>query len=288
MLLSMTGHGAASSTVGRTTVSVELRTINSRYLKFAVRTPEGYSALERPVEELLRKFVRRGTIQVQLQISRQSTVEDYQIDEVVLQGYRDQLQSLDAEPSIDTLLTLPGVVVEKTAGPEDAEQIWEQVREVVEQAQSRLQAMRVDEGRAMATDLSENCDAIAKEIEAIAERAPEVANAYSERLLDRINKLLDQHGVQIEPANIVREVGMFAERADVSEELVRLNSHIEQFHRFVDSPESNGRKLDFLIQEMFRETNTIGSKANDVDIATRVVQIKSCIERMREMIQNVE
>ena len=288
MLLSMTGHGAASSTIDRTTVSVELRTINSRYLKFVVRTPEGYSALERPVEELLRKHVRRGTIQVQLQIYRQSTVDDYQIDEVVLQGYRDQLRAMADEPSIDTLLTLPGVVVEKTAGADDAEQIWEQVREVVEQAQARLQAMRADEGRAMSADLRENCDAIAAEIEAIAKRAPDVANSYSDRLLERINKMLDQHGVQIEPASIVREVGMFAERFDVSEELVRLNSHIEQFHRFVESPESNGRKLDFLIQEMFRETNTIGSKANDVEIATRVVQIKSCIERMREMIQNVE
>jgi uncharacterized protein (TIGR00255 family) len=123
---------------------------------------------------------------------------------------------------------------------------------------------------------------------AIEQRAPQVVEAYRQRLADRLNGWLESHQVQITPADIVKEIGVFADRADISEEIVRLRSHLEQFHATLEAKDSNGRKLDFLVQEMFREVNTIGSKGNDVEISRRVVDMKTIIERLREMVQNVE
>jgi uncharacterized protein (TIGR00255 family) len=148
--------------------------------------------------------------------------------------------------------------------------------------------MRQDEGRAMTADLMENCQAISVEVDAVHRLAPRVSEGYRQRLTEKLTKLLSEHGVAVEASGIVREVGFFAERTDISEEIVRLRSHLEQFATIMDSAESNGRKLDFITQEMFREANTIGSKANDAQIAHHVVEIKTAIERIREMIQNVE
>lgn len=288
MLLSMTGHGACAESEGGTHVSADIRTVNSRYLKIIVRCSEGYSHLEPRLEELVRGQIKRGTLNLQMQIQQDSAEADYRIDSTVLESYRQQLHKLDLAPSIDALLTLPGVVIEQPLGELSRERHWELVRRAALGAMESLQEMRVEEGRAMAADLLDNRDQIQVQLGEIAERAPEVVAGYGQRLVERINKLMEQHGVQAEPATVVREVGIFAERTDISEEIVRLRSHLEQFGSFVQSDDSNGRKLDFLVQEMFRETNTIGSKCNDVEIATRVVRIKSCIDRMREMIQNIE
>jgi uncharacterized protein (TIGR00255 family) len=148
--------------------------------------------------------------------------------------------------------------------------------------------MRIEEGKAMASDLESNNTGIGRQLDAIAMRAPLVAEAYRARLQDRLNKLLAEYGVTITAADIVREVGIFAERSDIAEEMVRLRSHLEQFDTIMRNEESCGRKLEFVTQEMFRETNTMGSKANDSEIARHVIEIKSAIERMREMIQNIE
>ena len=140
----------------------------------------------------------------------------------------------------------------------------------------------------MAADLLANGRSIAAHLEEIEKRAPLVVTAYRERLTDRINRLLQEYGVSIQAADVVREVGLFADRSDIAEEIVRLRSHLDQFAAVVGAEESNGRKLEFVVQEMLREANTIGSKANDADIARHVVEIKTAIERMREMVQNVE
>ena len=140
----------------------------------------------------------------------------------------------------------------------------------------------------MSVDLRESCQEIAKDVEAIAVRSPLIAAGYRDRIVDRINALLADFPVHINESDVLREVGLFAERTDISEEIVRLRSHLIEFGRLMKETESAGRKLDFLIQEMFREINTIGSKANDTDVARSVVQVKNRIERMREMIQNVE
>ena len=140
----------------------------------------------------------------------------------------------------------------------------------------------------MARDLHANCDVISEQLGKIESQAPLVVDSHRKRLTERLNKLLDEYEVSIEPADIVREVGVFADRGDISEEVVRLRSHLEQFETIARSEANAGRKLEFVIQEMLRETNTIGSKANDAEIAVYVVEIKTAIERMREMIQNVE
>jgi uncharacterized protein (TIGR00255 family) len=148
--------------------------------------------------------------------------------------------------------------------------------------------MRTDEGRRMAADLEVNARAIAAELKKVEARAPLVIDAYRGRLSERLTKLLAEVGVQGAPGDVVREVALFAERTDISEEIVRLKSHLHELDAVMAAPESQGRKLDFLTQELFRETNTIGSKANDAEIARHVIEMKTAIERMREMIQNVE
>ena len=140
----------------------------------------------------------------------------------------------------------------------------------------------------MERDLKENCDHIGAELSSIQQRAPAVIEAYQTRLTERIQNLLESYDIKTEPADVLREVGIFVDRVDISEETVRLESHLQQFDEIISSENASGRKLDFVIQELFRQTNTIGSKANDATIARHVVEIKTNIERLREMIQNVE
>jgi uncharacterized protein (TIGR00255 family) len=148
--------------------------------------------------------------------------------------------------------------------------------------------MRAEEGRAMGQELLQLCGQIRKELDLIRARAAQVVVEFRDKLLDRVRNLLAELDVEIDRSDLIKEVSVFAERSDIAEEVVRLDSHLLQFRDFLNEPESPGRKLDFLTQEMFRETNTIGSKANDVEIARHVVEIKGAVEKIRELIQNVE
>ncbi len=290
----MTGHGDARVERNGVSVTLEIRTINSRYLKLTVRAGEGYASLESRIEAVLRQRVRRGTVQVNVVVGRASSADDYRLNSDVLAGYREQLETLcdrlhlQDSVHIESLLTLPGVVAERLSAPDHAEEDWPLVEEALEQALTNLEQMRLQEGKAMQHDLLANCDVILNELDQVAQRAPAVAEAYQTRLTERLNKLLADFGTRIEAADVVREVGVYAERCDIAEEMVRLRSHIDQFKNIVAAPDASGRKLDFLTQEMFRETNTIGAKANDAEIARHVVEIKASIERIREMVQNVE
>lgn len=290
----MTGFGEAHRQRGECAVAVEVRTINSKYFKLAMRSGEGYSALESPIEAIVRQSIRRGTVQLNLRVDRKRHAEDYRVDVEVLNGYRRQLEAVQSqwgssEPvRIESLLMLPGVINEDPRTQADAEEDWPLIKETVEAALANMAKMREDEGRAMSADLIANCSVIARELTAIEARAPLVVDTYRNRLTERLNKVLADFEVSLQPGDLVREVSLYAERADISEETVRLRSHLEQFAGFINSPESAGRKLEFLTQEMFRETNTIGSKSNDLEIARHVIEIKASIERIREMIQNVE
>ncbi len=294
MLLSMTGFGEARVQADGMAVAVEVRTINSRYFKVSIRTSEGYAALEAQIEALARDRIRRGTVQINLKVDRERSADDYLIDHRVLEGYRRQLDSIrtawkiEQPLRLEDLLLLPGVANEQAGHSADAASDWPVIGPVLEQAIEGLERMRAEEGRAMAADLRANCRAIAAALDAIAERAPLVVESYRARLTERLKKTLAEFAVSLDPSDVVREVALFAERSDISEEIVRLRSHVEQFEASMDLPESAGRKLDFLTQEMFREANTIGSKANDVEIAQHVIEVKTAIERIREMVQNVE
>lgn len=293
MLLSMTGQGSAHIQAGDVKVAAELRTVNNRYYKLSLRMTEGYTAFEPSIDELVRRVVRRGTVQLDVRIERQSSPDDYRLNEVALLSYAAQVQrvrlqlGLPGEVSIESLAMLPDVHEQMTR-VSDVEAVWPAVERAIGEALDGLTRMRHDEGRAMRSDLSANLSAISAELDAIETLAPKVVAGYRARLNEKLDKLLGELGVAAEKSDVVREVGLFAERTDIAEEIVRLRSHLEQFATIMDATESSGRKLDFITQEMFREANTIGSKANDAQIARHVVEIKTAIERIREMIQNVE
>ena len=293
MLLSMTGYGAGEAERDGVRVAVEVRTVNNRYLKLHCRLPDGYGAFESRIEEAVRKQVRRGTVQLNVDVKR-SGAADCTINAELVRAYYQQLAELQRELgtsqpiSIESLLPLPGVIDDESQFG-DAADDWPVIEEALKQALTGLMTMRQTEGAAMERDLTEQAVDIRTSATSIEALAPRVAKAYQNRLLERLNKMLAEHEVNVRPADIVREVGVFAERVDISEEIVRLSSHLEQFETVMRDAESGtGRKLEFLVQEILRETNTIGSKANDAEIATHVVHIKTCIERIREMVQNVE
>jgi uncharacterized protein (TIGR00255 family) len=296
VLCSMTGYGDASYQSDDLQVAVELRAVNNRYLKVVLRAGEPYNLLEAEFEKVVRRTVRRGALQVHLRCQRKYGPQDFQINAVALRSYLDQLKAVCHEASLpdrgaallSQVLVLPGVVPEPAASAFRMDEEWPVLERVLEQALGRLQAMRLEEGRAMAQELLQYRDQIGAELEHIRQRTPQVTVLYRDRLLERVRGLLSELDVKIDRTDLIKEVSVFAERSDVAEEVVRLASHLDQFQEVFQEPESAGRKLEFLTQEMFRETNTIGSKASDVEISRRVVEIKSTLEKIRELVQNIE
>jgi len=290
----MTGFGEARTQDERLAVSAEVRTINSRHFKLSVRTGEGYSNLEPQIDALVRQHIRRGTVQVSVRISRHASADDFRLNADVLNYYREQLVKLqtsygDSQPiALEHLLLLPGVAEQRSASELNTATDWPLISAAIEAALIALNEMRAKEGEATAADLKSNATVIAAELAEIKKCVPGIAEKYRERLTERLTKSLAEHDVELDAASIIREVSMFAERSDISEEVVRLESHLEQFDELLSSTESAGKKLEFLLQEMLRETNTIGSKANDVAVARHVIEIKACLERVREQVQNVE
>ena len=290
----MTGFGEARSQQDGVAVAVEVRTINSRHFKLSYRASEGYAALEPDVEATTRQVIRRGTVQLNLRVERRASLDDYRINTQVLENYRRQLEQYtgrsewnDAE-DLRMLLALPGTVDEGVRSEHDPRDDWPIIEPVVHEALSATAKMRAEEGVALAADLAHNGRQVLEILDAVAARSPEVTQAYQSRLTHRVEKALSELNVTVEPADLLREVSLFADRSDISEEIVRLRSHLQQYEAALLLPESSGRKLEFIAQEMGREINTIGSKANDAEISRLVVDIKTALERIREQIQNVE
>jgi uncharacterized protein (TIGR00255 family) len=296
VLFSMTGYGEASFQSDALSLAIELRAVNNRYLKVSLRATEPYNLLEPEFEKVIRRSVKRGTIQAHLRCQRQNSPQDFQINGTALRSYLQQLRGLADEAGLSgpvanllgPVLALPGVVPEPATATFSLEEDWPVIERILNQAIDRLQAMRQEEGRAMAQELLQLRDHIHGELDKIRQRIPTVAVAYRDRLLERVRSLLGELDVQIDRSDLIKEVSIFAERSDIAEEVVRLASHLDQFQEIINEPESAGRKLEFLTQEMFRETNTIGSKAGDVEISRHVVEIKGALEKIRELVQNVE
>ena len=294
MLLSMTGFGAARHQDQRWTILVEMRTVNNRHFKLSAKISDEFAMMESALEHLVRERVKRGTVQVILRIERPRRPEDYRLNLVALASYRDQLEGLQRPgpgvPPVDLsqLLALPGVVEEVRAPARSPHEDWPEVARVVAQALEALEAARAQEGRAMAVELLALGRSIADHLGRIADRAAVVVQAYHQRLTDRVQALVREQGVTVEPGDLIREVAILADRCDISEEVVRLRAHLAQYVAIVEEPESSGRKLEFLVQEMGREINTIGSKGGDVDISRSVVEVKALLEKIRELVQNVE
>ena len=293
MLTSMTGHGQAQRTTDDVTVWAEVRSVNNRYLKVSLSFTDRQAELESNVKSIVQEHVRRGTVHVNLEVQRRKQAAQYRINRDLLSALYTQLRTIDENATTDSLLVLPGVIedVSLSSGNGAASgdsQDWECIEPVLREAVQQMVEMRIREGAALARDLLDNCSQIRTNLNAIEQRAPQVVEDYTLRLTERINSLLAPHDTSISPSDVVREVGIFADKCDISEETVRLHTHIDQFAEIINSGQSDGRKLEFVSQEMLRETNTIGSKANDAQIAQSVVEIKTAIERIREMTQNIE
>jgi len=285
----MTGHGQAAATNDQAQVTVEIRTVNNRFLKLNVLSDLNAN-FQSKLESQVKASINRGSVSVRINSLLQKSDQDYSLNKEAISAYWLQLSEIAGASQtvgIESVMNLPGVVNE--AGREDrSEIIWPLVQTAVTDALENLSQMRLQEGSAMSKDMLENCQTIETELAAIQKLAPRMVEGYIKRMTDRINGMLEKFDVSISAADIVKEVGVFAERCDISEEVVRLGNHISQFNKVIALPKSNGKKLEFLVQEMLRETNTIGSKSNDSDIANHVVEIKTAIERIREMVQNVE
>lgn len=298
MLLSMTGYGEARYQSDALSIAIELRAVNNRHLKITVRAAEPYATLESEIERVIRRTIRRGTLQVQIRCDRAAKASDYRLNLTALKSYLEQVRQLGREMVLDPAVlaglmaetvTLPGVAPEGGSSVGAPEDEWPLLEKVLEEAVVRLQKMRQDEGRRMATELLLLGDRIAAELALVKERIPLVTAGYRDRLLERVRSILSEPGVSIEATDLAREVAIFSERSDISEETVRLGSHLEQYREIIAGNEDGpGRKLEFVIQEMGRESNTMGSKASDVVISRHVVEIKATLEKIRELIQNVE
>lgn len=293
MLLSMTGFGEANCQSGTRLCHVEMKSVNNRHFKLAYRCPDGLSKYEPDLERLLRESISRGTVQLTIRLNRQATAQVPLINQNLLKSYWQQLRDICDEvgapaPEISSLLALPGVVDDGELDDESSKQMWSSLETAVAAALYKLQEFRRKEGEAMAADLRLQCEAITGRLGKLAEQGPKVISDYRDRLLARVQELVQSADVQLNANDIIREVSLFADRCDISEEITRLRSHLDQFLSLFQVAGSQGRKLEFLCQEMFREANTIGSKSNDVAVAHTAVEIKTCIERMKEVVANVE
>jgi uncharacterized protein (TIGR00255 family) len=289
VIRSMTGHGAGEASLAAGTVRVELRAVNHRHLDARVRVPDALSEGAMLVEDLLRAGCVRGRIEGQVRLETSASAGRIDLNRArsvyqSLASLRDELAPGTPLP-IDAVLRAPGVFESAAALP--GEEVTEALRVATERAVQDLAAMRAREGEALAKDLSERLALLREHASWVETRRPEVVENHRQRLKKRIDTLLAGSEIALDAGRLAQEVALFADRSDVAEELTRLASHIEQFTHLLAQDDAVGRKLDFLVQELGREINTIGSKANDAGITHRVVEMKAELERVREQVQNV-
>jgi len=292
MIKSMTGYGKGEAATERGRFAVEIRSVNHRYGEIAVRMPRGFLGLENEVKKRVSACLKRGKIDVYILWEEAGgAVAAPQVDVELARNYAVLLRELSAELgipgdiSLDVILSQKGVLRD-TVAVVDENECLPQLMSAVQDAVSAIEAMRCREGSALLADLTARRGQIGGLAGEIAGRAPDVVVEAGQKLRQRLEQLLD--GTEVDPARLAQEVALLADRCDVTEELVRLESHFSQFDEALRSREPVGRKLDFLMQEMNREVNTIGSKSNDAGITSLVIRIKAELEKMREQVQNVE
>lgn len=292
MALSMTGFGRGEYSSSFYKVRVEIRSVDHRYLDLSFRIPRAYLILEDKLRTVLNESLSRGKVDVTVTIEPSLESEKkVDVDWGLADGYVNAINAikerygLAGELSLESLLTMPDVI-RPAENEQDLEVLWEAVRPALTEAIEALLATRKREGAAMAADIDNRLTAISALTAQMTERAPVVIEAYRSRLEKRLAELtLD---VMADPARIATEVALFADRSNIDEELTRLQSHLSQARDLLKSKESIGRRFDFLLQELNRESNTIGSKANDLALSNIVIEVKSELEKIREQIQNIE
>jgi uncharacterized protein (TIGR00255 family) len=296
VLLSMTGFGESRTQADGLAVAVEVRALNNRHLKVSVRGSDPYPMFEAEIEKVVRRHVKRGTITVHVRVERPARPTDLNLNTAALTAYLQQIRTACedagtpefAEALLAGVLALPGVAPEPRHFGSPPEDEWPAVERTISAALERLDAMRREEGRAMAEELLAHHRAVTAELEALRALTPKVNADYQQRLMDRLRQAIGDAGIAIQPDHLIREVALFADRTDVSEEVTRLGAHLAQFADLVRKGEEAGRKLEFVLQEMGREANTLGSKAGDVGVSRHVFEIKATLEKVRELVQNVE
>ena len=293
----MTGFGGASEQVDGVMYTVELVSLNNRYFKVVARLSEDLSGLESSLETLLRKRLVRGTVTVTVKTRLTGESGLYEVDEVALGAYLEKIKALNTRLSdsrvvidLTQLLSLPSVLQPAQESLEALEKARPVVERLTSQACDNLVLMRQEEGRVVAEDLVKQLSSMRRHLDDILQRAPAVVEEYHQRLRTRIDELLARAELKVQEKDLIQEVAIFAERADISEEASRMGGHLNHFRQVVESAngEPVGRKLDFLAQEMLREANTIASKSNDGQISRSIVDVKGAIDRLKEQVQNVE
>lgn len=292
MVLSMTGYGRAGAVLHGRDIKVELRSVNSRYLEYSSRLPRSCFFLEDKLKKLVAARVSRGKVELSLSIQNVTAADTVvSVNWGLAEGYRAALTSmvermdLKNDVTVGMLARFPDVLTQ-TAAPTDEDALWQDVESIANQAIDAFVAMRAAEGEKLKADVEsrlQNVEALVGQIEQATEGR---VKAYSDRLYARLQELLEDRN--IEESRLVTEAAIFADKTAIDEETVRLHSHVAQYRQILEMNEPIGRKLDFLTQELNRESNTIGSKCQDVAITRLVVELKSEIEKIREQIQNIE
>ena len=273
-------------------ISVEIKSVNHRYFDFSCRVPRSYGFLEEKLKTYVQSLVSRGKIECYV------SIEALEIDECIVNvnhslaaGYIEALKEISERYNLPDDITVSSVAkyhdifsVHKSEA--DEERIWNAVKTVADEAIASFVSMREKEGEKLRDDILSRCDTILENVAFIEKRSPETVKEYNDKLLERMRSVLED--VQVDEQRILTEAAIYADKIAVAEETVRLRSHIDQMHEFMESKTAIGRKTDFLIQEFNREANTIGSKAQDVEIAKKVIDIKAEIEKIREQVQNIE
>lgn len=292
MINSMTGFGRANETIDGYDIFVEMRSVNHRYLEVSVRVPRSYSFLEETLRQYLLEYISRGKVEVNIQIW-QINKNDVVIEPnmPIAKGYADALRCISEEldirydAGVTTISRFPDVFSITAAKP-DEEKISEYTLTVMRNALSSFSEMREHEGKRLIDDILTRLDFIEENVTFIENEVSDRLDEYRQKLTLRMKEILATH--EVDENRILLEAAILADKSAVDEETVRLNSHIKQFREILKSSEPVGRKLDFLLQELNREINTIGSKSNDFDLASKVVDIKAEIEKIREQVQNIE
>ncbi len=292
MIRSMTGYGSAEIEKDGHRLSAEIRSVNHRFCEVSMRGPKMVLAFEDQVRQLIAERFSRGKFNLSINWTGAGEQGDVlKLNEGVADRYFSLMQqlrtrySLQGDIDLRTLATLPDLFSWESAHISD-EETWDMLKRLIEKVCESMNGMKDREGAALSADLDKRLDLIRTQLVLVSERAPLRPQEAKDKMLSRIKPLLDD--VEMDPIRIAQEVAMLADRLDCTEECVRLSAHLDQFKHLIDGPELAGRKLNFLLQEMNREANTIGSKANDVSIAHAVIIMKEEIERIREQVQNVE
>lgn len=294
MLKSMTGFGRAESKDDKAILSVEVRSVNNRFLKIASKLPEVFQPYQERLEKILKDRLSRGSVHLDVEYKPLHEMPGFHINLETLKGYYRSIKELreelgpEGDVPLAALFSLPGICERVKVLEDEAEKLVPVLEGLINSALDELLLMRTQEGRALEEAITHSKERIVHLLDVLEERAPMVVSSYRDRLRKRLSSLLEDVEVALPEGELARELAFFAERSDISEEIARLRSHIAQLEDAINDKGPSGRRQEFIVQEMFREANTMGSKVSDGDMLRDIIDIKMEIEKIREQVFNVE